>query len=73
MLGSLREQAMVQSGANISSSFAEDYNYNFNTSLNANDQVSFRIIPTWGITTLSPRIFYNGGSTQPSISLIKVY
>lgn len=71
--GSLSEQGIVQSGATINSSFAEDYNYNFNTALTANDQVSFRIIPTWGITTPSPRIFYNGGSTQPSISIIKVY
>lgn len=71
--GSIREQGIVQSGASFSASFAEDYNYNFNSSLNANDQVSFRIIPTWGAATPSPRIFYNGGSTQPSISIIKVY
>nr|WP_321237159.1 hypothetical protein [uncultured Psychroserpens sp.] len=71
--GFIREQGTIQSGASISASFSQEYTYNFNTILSANDAVSIRILPVWGVTTPSPRIFYNGGSTAPSISITKTY
>lgn len=67
--GFIREQMTIQSGAIINDSYAQGYLYNFNSSLNLGDTVSFRFIPSWDGTSPSPYI----SNSSTNISIVKVY
>jgi hypothetical protein len=70
--GGIGEQGGIQSGATISSSYTQNYNYDFYLNLTAGDVVSFRVIATWDGTTPAPAILGGVGSGTSSISIVKI-
>jgi hypothetical protein len=62
------EQITLQAGQEFSVDYGQNFSYINHLSLNANDVLSFRILPYWGGGTPSPRI-----NQFSNISITKVY